>query len=670
MNFKLSHTLYFAFSLILATTLILAYIVWSVVSDSASSAAEVESDDVPGVLAYLNVLDEVSDLQTSALEYLNGEEDESQSFNKNIEEFRYHFSALVALESSKVQDIEKMKKVESLANRYINTVSVEVFQKYSPAREHKAIERVHELTKKAGNPLEDLLDELKEDEFADAYNTTDLQESLYDDLPGVRYYLEMVDEAGDMIASLHLYISGNVAAKEAFENDAASFKTYLEKIKPLEQKPNEVRDIKKIEEYYNQIQQVARQVFEGYNPTNKANAIKVVDDLEHEVISPLEDILDTSSQEEKDDATAALKHLNENMSNINFWLFINVVVVLVAGMLIAWRLSESITSRLDKINIKAKSIADGDLTSEPIGETNEDELGSLSRSIDAMQNSLRTLLQGISVVASEVATNTQQVDNVSKQVANDIQDQADKAGLVATAVQQMSGTVLEVANQSTEAANSSQLAGQEAEEGGKLMQETVNGMNRISEVVNETANTVDSLGKRGEEIGNVIQVINDIAEQTNLLALNAAIEAARAGELGRGFAVVADEVRGLAERTSKATQEVGGLITSIQQETRQAVERMGEGTQLVSEGVVLSNSAGEALSQIVQRANDVNTMIHAIATAGSEQTTATQEMSKDIASISEIAYSSVEQTKIGSQSARQLYEKVNELEELVSRFKL
>ena len=115
---------------------------------------------------------------------------------------------------------------------------------------------------------------------------------------------------------------------------------------------------------------------------------------------------------------------------------------------------------------------------------------------------------------------------------------------------------------------------------------------------------------------------------------------------------------------------MGGLITSIQHETRQAVERMGEGTHLVAEGVTLSNSAGEALSQIVQRANDVNNMIHAIATAGSEQSTATQEMSKDIASISEIAYSSVEQTKIGSQSARELYDKVNELEKLVSRFKL
>lgn len=111
MNFKLSHTLYFGFSLILATTLVLAFIVWSVVSDSAASAAEVESDDVPGVLAYLNVLDEISDLQTSALEYLNGENDEAQSFQKNVEEFRYHFSVLKSLESAKASDIDRKSVV-------------------------------------------------------------------------------------------------------------------------------------------------------------------------------------------------------------------------------------------------------------------------------------------------------------------------------------------------------------------------------------------------------------------------------------------------------------------------------------------------------------------------------------------------------------------------------
>ena len=249
-------------------------------------------------------------------------------------------------------------------------------------------------------------------------------------------------------------------------------------------------------------------------------------------------------------------------------------MVLVVGIAVAWGLLNIIRQRLDVIAAKAKSIADGDLSEPPINETNKDELGELARAIDAMQQSLRSVLSNITSVASEVASNTQMVEDTTKLVASGIEEQADKATLIASAVEEMTVTVNQVADQSTDAAASSRQAGEEATNGGKLMQETVNGMNRISEVVNETAETVDSLGKRGEEIGNVIKVINDIAEQTNLLALNAAIEAARAGELGRGFAVVADEVRSLAERTSKATEEVGGLISSIQNETRQAVERM------------------------------------------------------------------------------------------------
>ncbi|MGF1753478.1 methyl-accepting chemotaxis protein [Vibrio makurazakiensis] len=670
MNFKLSNLLYLGFSIIILTTLILAFVVWSVVNRSAVISAEIESDDVPGVLAYLNVLDEIGDLQTNALEYLNGEADESQSFKTNTEEFRHYFSILRPLESSKQSDIDKMNRIESLANEYIDRINRDVFAKYSPAHEQEAIRKVEELTKNVGDPLENLLDKLKEQEFNDAYKTTDLNESLNDDLPGVRYYLELVDEAGDMIASLNAYIRGREGAQAAFQNDSKSFNDYLQKLKPLEQKPAEVRDIEQIEAYYNQILSVADDVFSNYQPLQKAAALQLVDQLEHSVITPLEDILDSSSIEEKTDATSALKTVNDNMATIVFWLSVNVVVVVVVGFVVAWQLSSLIKKRLDVIASKAQSIADGDLTAPAINETNKDELGDLARAVDEMQESLRTVLQSIINVASEVANNTDQVDQMSQQVATGIQEQADKATLIASAVEEMTVTVSQVADQSSEAAQSAKLAGEEAANGGQLMQETVTGMNKISEVVNETAETVDSLGKRGEEIGNVIQVINDIAEQTNLLALNAAIEAARAGELGRGFAVVADEVRGLAERTSKATDEVGSLITSIQQETRQAVERMSEGTHLVAEGVTLSNSAGEALVQIVARANDVNGMIDMIATAGTEQSIATQEMSRDIAAISQIADSSVQTTQAGADSVAQLYQKVAELEEVVSRFKL
>lgn len=670
MNVRLSHALYMGFSIIIITTLILAFIVWSLVNKSATISQEIESDDVPGVLAYFNVLDAIGSLQTNALEYLNGDAGQRNAFETNANEFQQQYLRLRALESAKASDVEKMDRIISLANQYIERVNQGIFTKFNPADEQQAIDKINQLTKNIGAPLEDLLDQLAEKRFTEAYKSTALDRTLNQDLPSIRYYLELVDEAGDMIATLNAYIMGDPAARDTFNNDAGAFAGYLDKLRPLEPDPQASSQIDEVEQYYYDIIRIAQEVFEGYDPSGKRAANMLVGELKQSIILPLEEILNNSATEETNDSIQALAELNNNMSTIIFWLTINVIVVLVVGIAVAWGLLNVIRQRLDVIAAKAKSIADGDLSEPPINETNKDELGELARAIDAMQQSLRSVLSNITSVASEVASNTQMVEDTTKLVASGIEEQADKATLIASAVEEMTVTVNQVADQSTDAAASSRQAGEEATNGGKLMQETVNGMNRISEVVNETAETVDSLGKRGEEIGNVIKVINDIAEQTNLLALNAAIEAARAGELGRGFAVVADEVRSLAERTSKATEEVGGLISSIQNETRQAVERMSEGTHLVAEGVTLSNSAGDALTQIVSRAQDVNQMIDMIATAGNEQATAAQEMSRDINTISQIADNSVRTTQDGAQAVSQLYRKVEELEQVVARFKL
>ncbi|MDP2574500.1 methyl-accepting chemotaxis protein [Vibrio penaeicida] len=670
MNLKLTQMLYAGFSFILLTTLVLTYIVWSAVQDSAKLAEKIESDNVPGVLAYLNVNDKVADMQTYALEYLNGEQNEANSFRKSVKNFENNYRILYSLESTTQAEKDKMAKIRKLADQYIRSIESEVFAKYSPATEQEARLWAQNLTRNVGNPLEDLLDKMKEEEYADAFNTTNLNESLNDDLPGVRYYLEMIDASGDMVASLNAYIMGDLSARESFEGGSKSFNSYLDKLKPLERRAEEVKAISQIETYYDEILKTANKVFSSYDPAAKKAAIALVDELEDSVVLPLEEILDRSSKEEKSDVTQDIASVNDKMNQIVMWLSVNALVVISVGTAVAVMITRVINRRIHAISEKANQIADGNLTSPAINETIEDEIGLLAKSIDGMQASLKDLVSGISGVASEVTSNTKQVDSISNQVASDIQLQADKAALIASAVEQMSGTVREVAMQSSDAAQSSQEAGNVASEGGKLMQETVHGMQRIADVVNESAATVDSLGRKGEEIGDVIKVINDIAEQTNLLALNAAIEAARAGELGRGFAVVADEVRGLAERTSKATEEVSSLITSIQSETRTAVERMGEGTQLVTEGVQLSNSAGDALEQIVERANDVNNMIHSIATAGEEQSTATQEMAHDIAQVSQIAYSSVEKTQQSSESTRNLYNKVKELEGMVAQFRV
>ncbi len=670
MNIKLTNLLYAGFTFILMTTLSLTYFIWSSIQDSAELAEEIEMDNVPGVLAYLHMKDKVTLLHNFVLEYLNGKESEAESFRKAVTGFDQYYKELYLLKSDSQDTIDTLNKIRSLADQYIRTIENEVFAKYSPKKELEAIFKVKELSINVNKPLEELLDKMKEEEYKDALTAKNLHESLSDDLPGVRYYLELIDEEGDMISNLNAYMVGNITAKLSFKEDIQSFHEYLELLKPLERKDVEVKVLSQIEGYYQEIIKTSDVVFTNYNPDSKNAAIEVVERLKSNVIMPLNELLESGSIEENDDVTMSVSTVNTNLKKIVMWLSINAIVIVTIGVIVAVMLTRVIHRRIYEISEKANRIAEGNLTSPEINSKIDDEIGNLAHSIDAMQTSLKQLVSSISGVASEVTTNTKQLDGISNQVTFDIQAQADKATLIASSVEEMSITVSEVASQSSDAAKSSQEAGEIASEGGKLMQDTVRGMQKIADVVNESAVTVDSLGKKGEEIGDVIKVINDIAEQTNLLALNAAIEAARAGELGRGFAVVADEVRNLAERTSQATEEVNTLITSIQSQTRIVVERMGEGTQLVSEGVELSQSAGQALEKIVDGSIQVSNMILSIATAGGEQSKATQEIAHDIAQVSQIANSSVENTQNSAKSTSNLYSKVKELEGMVEQFRL
>ncbi len=241
------------------------------------------------------------------------------------------------------------------------------------------------------------------------------------------------------------------------------------------------------------------------------------------------------------------------------------------------------------------------------------------------------------------------MQNIIKQVAGATGDVAAAATEIAASSEQMSASVSEVARQCAKAADSADQSGKIATQGGQVVQETVEGMQGINQAVSESAASVQALGQRGEQIGAVIAVINDIADQTNLLALNAAIEAARAGEHGRGFAVVADEVRKLAERTTKATEEISGSITSIQSETTNAVQRMNRGTEQVKAGVERASIAGESLDKIVHQAKEVAGMIQSISAAAEEAGAGSTQ---------------------SAAAAGQLSSKAEQLRELVGRFRV
>jgi len=241
---------------------------------------------------------------------------------------------------------------------------------------------------------------------------------------------------------------------------------------------------------------------------------------------------------------------------------------------------------------------------------------------------------------------------------------------VATAGEEMSATSGDIAQNCQMAAEGAQRASQSASAGAQVVERTVTVMEQIAEKVQESARTVENLGARSDQIGAIIGTIEDIADQTNLLALNAAIEAARAGEQGRGFAVVADEVRALAERTTRATKEIGEMIKTIQKETKGAVAVMEQGVSQVETGTMEAAKSGEALHDILEQINDVAMQVNQIATAAEEQTATTSEISSNMHQITQV----VHQTSAGAQesasTASQLNGHAEELQRLVRQFKL
>jgi methyl-accepting chemotaxis protein len=302
--------------------------------------------------------------------------------------------------------------------------------------------------------------------------------------------------------------------------------------------------------------------------------------------------------------------------------------------------------------------------------TSQDELGVIGSSFNQIADILQSAMQRIRACSDELTSAAGELRANAEQIANGSENVAAQAATVATAGEEMAATSNDIANNCSLAVESANKACSAATSGADIVQKTVVGMSRIALKVQESARTVESLGQRSDQIGAIIGTIEDIADQTNLLALNAAIEAARAGEQGRGFAVVADEVRALAERTTRATKEIGGMIKSIQMETRSAVSAMEEGVQEVERGTEDASLSGSALEEILAQVNEVTGQINQIATAAEEQTATTNEISGNMLLITDVVQETAGSSQMTAAAASRLADLAQELQGIVDQFRL
>jgi methyl-accepting chemotaxis protein len=361
---------------------------------------------------------------------------------------------------------------------------------------------------------------------------------------------------------------------------------------------------------------------------------------------------------------------NEQLaSSGNSVILVGTIIGALLALALGIFLSRLITNPVKDLAAQAELIAAGDLTVS-IQYTSKDEIGMLADAFRKMVLGLRETLINVTEASAAVASASSEISSSTEEMAAGAQEQTSQAGEVASAVEEMTKTIIENSKNASNTASTAKRAKEAAEQGGKVVEETVIGMKRISTVVNKSADTVKALGKSSDQIGEIIGVIDDIADQTNLLALNAAIEAARAGEQGRGFAVVADEVRKLAERTTKATKEIAGMIKAIQADTAGAVSSMQEGTKEVDNGIQLADRAGTSLAEIVGMIQELTDMVNQIAAASEEQSSASEQISKNVEGISTVTGETASGTQQIARASEDLNRLTENLQRLVEKFRL
>jgi methyl-accepting chemotaxis protein len=347
------------------------------------------------------------------------------------------------------------------------------------------------------------------------------------------------------------------------------------------------------------------------------------------------------------------------------------ITLLAALMSIFWLLIRNTAKHLGGdpayVAAVARQVAEGNLS--VIVSTKHGEQSALG-AIKLMIENISSIVARVTESAEDIAAASRQLHEAAGQIAEKSEDVANQATTAATAGEEMSATSGDIARNCQMAADGASQASDTANKGTDVVQRTVTVMEKIAGRVSHTAGTVQSLGARSDQIGAIIGTIEDIADQTNLLALNAAIEAARAGEQGRGFAVVADEVRALAERTTRATREIGEMIKAIQGETRAAVNAMELGVTEVETGTGEAARSGTALQQILEQINDVAMQINQIATAAEEQTATTSEISCTMMQITSAVQATAQGAGESAQAAGMLTRQAEQLRLLVGNFRL
>jgi len=400
-----------------------------------------------------------------------------------------------------------------------------------------------------------------------------------------------------------------------------------------------------------------------------ADALQIPDAIYHSQLLPMVAELDRVVADNRVREEASKATITAAMGRI-LWI---VLVPLMAGgvFVIAAQMffSRDLKRRVESVQRVASRLQAGDLT-QRLPADGDDEIAAISRAVNSFVEEAHTIIRQVREGAEQVSSAASQLFTAAERIAASSREQSEAASSMAATVQQVTVSIDQVAEHAREAHSISVKSGSLSARGGDVVLSSVEEMNRISASVRESSEVIVELEQRSRDISAIVKTIKDIAEQTNLLALNAAIEAARAGEQGRGFAVVADEVRKLAERTTRSTQEIAGMIERIQLGTRSAVASMETGVRRVDSGMELASQAGESIAGIKAGAEHVVEVVDSISAALREQSVASNDIAQKVERIAQMSEQNTAAVQHTAATARELGQLSALLERTVRRFNI